>query len=253
MKQLKALGLNSFCKTTGGKGLHVVTACSSQEGTTGLVSPKSFAHELCMQMAADNPDRYLINMTKRRGPGKIYFDYPRNDRMATAVAPLSPRARRCAGLHAIGMDADAIGLGSDALHGSHGSGPDRQKRGVAGLLRGRTPIGTGDQTIEQSQGGVDFVTCCEETEGTGRACGTAQHASDGSAAGNRAAAGTGLAVRAETGRLSMFGVSGRRRVRAQGQVGQDAFALLPRSCSDAWRPGASIICHRGITGHSSWR
>ena len=92
--RLKAVGLIGFCKTTGGKGLHVVTplALVKKEQSDWSVA-KAFARELCMQMAADNPDRYLINMTKKARPGKIYLDYLRNDRMATAVAPLSTRAR----------------------------------------------------------------------------------------------------------------------------------------------------------------
>jgi bifunctional non-homologous end joining protein LigD len=93
-QRLSDLGMESFCKTTGGKGLHVaVPLLYAARDKVGWKEAKAFAQGVCRWMAADDPDRYLLNMSKKLRSGKIFLDYLRNDRMSTAVAPLSPRAR----------------------------------------------------------------------------------------------------------------------------------------------------------------
>jgi bifunctional non-homologous end joining protein LigD len=93
-QRLTDVGLESFCKTTGGKGLHVTAPLTyGVKDSVTWKEAKAFAQGICQWMANDDPERYLINMSKKKRSGKIFLDYLRNDRMSTAVAVLSPRAR----------------------------------------------------------------------------------------------------------------------------------------------------------------
>jgi bifunctional non-homologous end joining protein LigD len=87
---LKKLGLESFLKSTGGKGLHIVAPILPQHEWP-LV--KEFTHNVALYLERQHPDRYLSKMSKAARANKIFIDYLRNERGATAVAPFSPRAR----------------------------------------------------------------------------------------------------------------------------------------------------------------
>jgi len=87
---LKELSLDSFVKTTGGKGLHVVVPLEPKRPWSEI---KEFSKAMAQALVVAEPTRYTLSMSKAARPGKIFIDYLRNERGATAVVAYSPRAR----------------------------------------------------------------------------------------------------------------------------------------------------------------
>jgi bifunctional non-homologous end joining protein LigD len=89
-ERLKVAGLESFVKTSGGKGLHIV---ASVKPSADWPQVKDLTKSMADSMASDSPDLYVSTITKSKRRGKILIDYLRNQRGMTAVAPYSTRAR----------------------------------------------------------------------------------------------------------------------------------------------------------------
>src|SRR5262249_15161977 len=89
-QRLAELGLKSFLKTTGGKGLHVVAPIRRGPDWDEI---KAFTKAVVEQLAGDAPDRYTANMSKAKRRGRIYVDFLRNQHGATFIAPYSTRAK----------------------------------------------------------------------------------------------------------------------------------------------------------------
>lgn len=89
-RRLSKVGLKSFLKGTGGKGLHVVAPIRAEHDWHVI---KDFAHELVLQLEREQPKLYVTKMSLAARKNRVFLDYLRNDREATSVAPFSPRAR----------------------------------------------------------------------------------------------------------------------------------------------------------------
>lgn len=89
-RSFEAIGLTAFALLSGGKGIHVVVPIAP-EATWPAVD--SFARSFCTALAEAAPDRFTVALPKERRRGRIFLDFLRNHRTATAVMPYSARAR----------------------------------------------------------------------------------------------------------------------------------------------------------------
>jgi bifunctional non-homologous end joining protein LigD len=87
---LAAIGLRSWPLLTGGKGVHVVVPIRPEAQWDEI---RTFAHRFCAALAGLLPDRFTVALPKARRRGRIFLDYLRNQRTATAIMPWSLRAR----------------------------------------------------------------------------------------------------------------------------------------------------------------
>ena len=87
---LQAADLESFALITGGKGIHVIAPLNGKQDWDTV---KTFARGVAEKLAETEPDRFVATMSKAKRRGRIFIDWLRNERGATAVAPYSPRAK----------------------------------------------------------------------------------------------------------------------------------------------------------------
>jgi len=85
-----ALGLESFALLTGGKGVHIVVPLVPKANWDAV---RSFAKSFCTALGEADPDRFTVGLPKKARTGRIFLDFLRNQRTATAVMPFSARAR----------------------------------------------------------------------------------------------------------------------------------------------------------------
>ena len=133
--RLDALGLVSFCKTTGGKGLHIVTPlATTSRKPLAWPAAKDFAREVCSRLARDNPELYLVNMSKKLRNGRIFLDYLRKrsplDGCGALVATWTPGRDR---IDAPYMDAGEVRSRSEEVHDPHGAGSPSAEQSLGRL------------------------------------------------------------------------------------------------------------------------
>ena len=89
-RSLESVGLESFALLSGGKGIHIVVPL---EPAAEWAEVDGFAKSFCTAIADAAPDRYTVALPKKERRGRIFLDFLRNHRTATAIMPYSARAR----------------------------------------------------------------------------------------------------------------------------------------------------------------
>ena len=150
-EQLQRLGLTSFCRTTGGKGLHVVVPL---EPVADWDVVKPFCRAFAETLSQEQPERFLSTVRKADRRGRILIDWLRNGLGATAIASFSPRARDGATVATpVAWDEVDRKLDPAEVHAAHRAGASRPLAGrPVGRFRGGTPAPA--RSCEQTARGV---------------------------------------------------------------------------------------------------
>ena len=143
--RLRELGLESFVKTTGGKGFHLVVPIENGPGWDDCLA---FSRRVAEDLAHSAPRAFTANMAKSERRGRIYIDYLRNLRGATSVAAYSTRARPGAGIDTPGMGRAGAAAACGSLHRLESPSPPvlAPPRPVGGV-RGRPAAAAGAPTV----------------------------------------------------------------------------------------------------------
>ena len=137
---LAEMGLATFPMVTGGKGVHVIAPLTPQAEWPAV---KDFAHRFAMALAQSDPSRFTAALAKAKRTGKIFIDYLRNQRGATAVMPYSARARENAPV-AVPVTWEELRSLDTASNWHIGDGAALAKRAVSKDLQG---WGRADQVL----------------------------------------------------------------------------------------------------------
>jgi bifunctional non-homologous end joining protein LigD len=143
---LAAMKIESFCKTTGGKGLHVVAPLKRDIDWAEL---KTFTKKIAANFATAAPDRFTINPLKRERRERIFLDYLRNDRGSTAVAPYVVRARPGATI-SLPLDWNEVNARLDPSRYTLASVPKllaKRKDPWAGMIKHRQTIAAAQRAL----------------------------------------------------------------------------------------------------------